>query len=102
VFLEARRSTQLRLAYNSVAGDSVPLDVVPRVTLAATDGRLRAVVVPALPLRVERLTKAQWLPVGRSTGFFGRRVGPGSYRVRVPAADGYAGAMSAPVTVRSA
>jgi SpoIID/LytB domain protein len=102
VSLAPRRSTELRLAYNSVAGSTVPVDVVPRVSLRlAGDGRLHALVSPALPLRVERLTHAQWLPVGRSTGMFLRRVAPGSYRIQVPEADGYAGAMSQPLTVRA-
>lgn len=102
VSLAARHSTELRLAYNAVAGDAVPVDVVPRVSLRLSgDGRLRALVSPALPLRVERLTHAQWLPVGRSTGLFERRVAPGSYRVAVPGADGYAEAMSRPITVRA-
>jgi hypothetical protein len=102
VSLAPRRSTELRLAYNSVAGDAVPVDVVPRVSLRLSgDGRLRALVSPALPLRIERLTRAQWLPVGRSTGLFERRVAPGSYRVAVPGIDGYAGAMSQPITVHA-
>jgi stage II sporulation protein D len=101
-YLAPRRSTSYRLAYNGVAGGAVAVDVVPRVSLRlGLDGRLRALVSPALPLRVERLTHAHWRPVGRSTGFFERRVAPGSYRVAVAGVNGYVEATSRPVTVRA-
>ncbi len=101
VSLQPHRSTELRLAYNGVAGDVVPLDVVPRVTLFEQDGELRARVAPLRPLHLERLQHAQWRRVGASNGIFDRRVLPGSYRVSVPGGKGYAGAVSAPITIRA-
>jgi stage II sporulation protein D len=99
VYLRAYRSTQLRLAYNSVAGDAVTLDVAPRVSLQADGSKLRVRVSPRLPLHVQRLRGARWLQVGSSTGVFDRRVGPGSYRVTVPGASGFVTAVSPAVTV---
>jgi hypothetical protein len=101
VSLAARRSTELRLAYNGLAGDPVSFQVVPRVSLLMSGGKLRALVAPRLPLQVERLQHAQWKPVGNSTGIFSRQVAPGSYRVSVPAGHGYATAISRAVTVRA-
>jgi SpoIID/LytB domain protein len=100
VSLPARRSIDLRLAYNDVAGDAVPLDVVPRVSLAAQGTKLYVQVSPRLPLQVERLRHARWERVGTSTGSFKRSVGPGSYRVSVPGASGYVPAVSQPITLR--
>ena len=101
VSLAARHSTELRLAYNGVAGTPVSFEVVPKVSLLARGEQLRALVAPRLPLRVERLWHARWKLVGSSTGFFSRVVAPGSYRVSVPGAQGYATAVSRPVTVRA-
>jgi stage II sporulation protein D len=102
VSLRPRRSTQLRLAYNAVAGEAVSLNVVPRVTLQTLGSQLRVLVSPRLPLRVQRLRDDRWQQVGSSMGVFRRRVGPGSYRVSVPGAQGYAAAISRAVTVRPA
>ena len=101
VSLAARRSTELRLAYNGIAGTAVSFEVVPRVSLLERNGELRALVAPRLPLLVERLQHAQWKPVGASTGVFSRVVAPGSYRISVPAGHGYATAVSRAVTVRA-
>ena len=102
VTVRARRSTQFRLAYNTVAGDAVPLRVAPRLTLAANGPKLRALVSPRLPLRVERLTHASWRPVARTNGVFDRRLKPGSYRVAVLGGPAYVSAVSRPVSVRVA
>ena len=51
VSIPAVRSTELRLAYNGVAGDAVTMQVVPRVSLSARDGDLHALVSPSLPCR---------------------------------------------------
>jgi stage II sporulation protein D len=99
VYLRAFRSTQLRLAYNGIAGGAVSLDVAPRVTLQAQGSTLRVRVSPRLPLHVQRLRNSRWQQVGSSTGVFDRRVGPGSYRVSVPASAGYVPAVSTAVTI---
>ena len=39
VSIPAVRSTELRLAYNGVAGDAVSMQVVPRVSLSSRNGR---------------------------------------------------------------
>jgi hypothetical protein len=96
----ARRSTQFRLAYNSVAGATVALHVAPRLTLAAEGAKLHALVSPRLPLQVERLTRAAWRPVARTNGVFDRTLKPGSYRVAVLGGAAYVSAVSRPVAVR--
>lgn len=100
VTVEAVRSTELRLAYNGLAGDEVPLRVVPRVVVAASGSTLRVRVAPSLPLRVERLTRSEWRPVASSRGTFARRLVPGSYRVEVAGAGNYLPAVSRPVALR--
>src|SRR5262249_58714701 len=90
VWLQAMRSMQLRLAYNGFAGDAVPLQVTPRVSLQAEGTKLHVKVAPSLPLRVERLTRSAWRPVASSTGRFDRALRPGSYRVEVLGSDAYA------------
>ena len=77
VSLAARRSTDLRLAYNDVAGDPVALRVTPRVLLQA-DGpklaRLRRAAPPAAGAAV--LTPA--VEAGRTLdGHVRRRAPPG-------------------------
>jgi hypothetical protein len=101
ITLRALRSTQLRLAYNGLAGAAEPLGVVPRVELREVDGRLHVRVAPSLPLRVERLTHKQWRAVARGRGRFDRRLGPGSYRVSVAGGREYLPAVSAPISLRA-
>ena len=101
VSLPARRSLELRLAYNGAAGDSVELPVTPRVSLAAANGVLRVSVAPRLPFRVERLRRSEWRAVARGEGAFARTVGPGSYRVRVLGGAAYVSTTSAPIGVRA-
>ncbi|MGH3001839.1 MAG: SpoIID/LytB domain-containing protein [Gaiellaceae bacterium] len=97
VSVHATRSTELRLAYNALAGDTVPLRVAPRLQLHAQGTRLRARVSPRLPLQVQRLTRHRWQPVATLAGTFARSFRPGSYRVEVPGSAAYASAVSAPV-----
>ena len=99
VSVRALRSTQLRLAYNGLAGDAVPLTVTPRVTLRADGRTLRVLVSPRLPLQVQRLTQNAWRPVARTTGSFKRSLKPGSYRVKVLGGVGYTPAVSRSVGV---
>ena len=99
VSLPASRSTQLRLAYNDVAGATVQLHVAPRLKIATDGPKLRARVYPRLPLRVERLTRARWRPVARTHGVFDRNLEPGSYRVAVLGGSAYTSAISRPVSV---
>jgi stage II sporulation protein D len=99
--LHAIRSAQLRLAYNSLAGDTVALHVAPRLRLHADGTRLHVVVSPRLPLLVQRLTRSAWRPVARATGSFDRALRPGSYRVSVAGSVGYAAAVSQPVGLRA-
>ncbi len=100
VTIEAVRSTELRLAYNGLAGDEVPLRVEPRVVVGATGSTLRVRVDPSLPLRVERLTRREWRPVASSRGTFAGQLGPGSYRVEVAGGGDYLPAVSRPVALR--
>jgi len=95
------RSTQLRLAYNSLVGDSVPLHVAPRVSLQASGTKLRVLVAPRLPLQVQRLSHAKWRPVARSTGEFDRSLRPGSYRVAVLGGAQYTSSVTAPVALHT-
>jgi stage II sporulation protein D len=96
----ARASTELRLAYNGFAGGQVAVRVAPRVDVAGDGTTLRVRVAPALPLRVERLTGAQWRPVARAQGSFARELRPGSYRVAVAGDTRYLSAISRPVGLR--
>jgi hypothetical protein len=98
--LPATRSTQLRLAYNGLAGDAVPLRVAPRLVVEAAGGSLHVTVAPRLPLEVERLTRKEWRAVARSRGRFDGRLLPGSYRVAVVATADYLPAISQPVSLR--
>jgi hypothetical protein len=102
VSLPATRSTQLRLAYNGIAGDDVALRVTPRVLLQADGTKLHVLVAPRLPLQVQRLTKRRWTAVARSTGTFDRSLRPGSYRVEILGGSAYVSAVSAPVELHIA
>lgn len=95
--VQATRSTELRLAYNGLAGDPVSVQVAPRIQLQAQSGKLRVLVAPRLPLQVERLTRDQWQPVAHSTGTFDQSLRPGSYRVAVSGGSSYLSSVSAPV-----
>jgi hypothetical protein len=99
--LRATRSTELRLAYNGVAGDSVPMQVSPRVSLTAKGPELHAAVAPRLLLQVQRLTRRRWRPVASSRGVFNGALRPGSYRVAVLGGSAYAAAVSPAVSVRA-
>jgi stage II sporulation protein D len=96
VTVAARRSTQLRLAYNGLVGGAVPFSVAPRLSLRAEGTELRASVSPRLPLEVERLIGSRWTPVARATGVFDRALRPGSYRVVVLGGTAYARSVSQP------
>lgn len=100
VSLPALRSTQLRLAYNDVAGDAVPLRVAPRVSLRAEGTKLRVRVVPRLPLQVQRLSQRRWKPVARSTGTSDRSLRPGSYRVAILGGSSYLSSTTKPVALQ--
>jgi stage II sporulation protein D len=97
----AVRSTQLRLAYNGLAGDAVALRVAPRVRLNADGTKLHVVVAPRLPLQVQRLTRDAWRPVARSLGEFDRALRPGSYRVAVLGSPAYVPRITRPFALRS-
>ena len=101
VSLPAVRSTELRLAYNTVAGDTVQMEVMPRVTLSARGRNLHAVVSPSLPLLVQRLTRSRWRRVASSRGSYNGELGPGSYRVEVVGSSTYAAAVTHAVAVRA-
>ena len=98
--VRAVASTEFRLAYNGIAGDAVPLQVAPRVAVAHDGTKLTVRVAPALPLRIERLTRNEWRPVARATGSFARALRPGSYRVAVVGGARYVSAVSRPVGLR--
>ena len=101
VTVAARRSTQLRLAYNTIAGDAVALDVEPRLAIRVEGAKLRALVSPRLPFEVQRLTRGNWKSVARGTGNFDRTLRPGSYRVAVSGGSAYASLVSRPVGLHS-
>jgi hypothetical protein len=101
VSLPARRSTQLRLAYNGGAGDAVALRVAPRVLLTTEGTKLHVRVAPRLPLQVQRLSQRKWKPVARSTGTFDRELRPGSYRVAVQGGPAYVSSVSKPVALHT-
>ena len=99
--LRAAASTELRLAYNGVAGDPVGLEVAPRVLVKTDGSHLHASVRPALPLQVQRLSHRRWLAVASGRGVFDRTLRPGSYRVSVRGSGGYAAQVSKPFSLRS-
>lgn len=101
VSLPAVRSTQLRLAFNDVTGDTVPLEVEPRMSLQTDGAKLQVLVAPRLPLQVQRLTRRVWRPVARSTGEFDRALLPGSYRVAVLGGSEYVSSISRPVALHT-
>jgi SpoIID/LytB domain protein len=101
VSLPALRSTQLRLAYNDVAGDAVALRVAPRVLLQAEGTKLRVFVAPRLPLQVQRLSKRRWKPVARATGTFDGTLRPGSYRVEILGGQSYVSSVTKPVALHT-
>jgi stage II sporulation protein D len=99
--LPARRSTELRLAFNDVTGDVVPLRVAPRVSVQTDGTKLHVLVAPRLPLQVQRLSHRRWRPVARSTGEFDRALRPGSYRVAVLGGSGYVSSVTRPVALHT-
>ena len=101
VSLPARRSTQLRLAYNDVVGDEVSIRVAPRILLQADGTKLRVLVAPRLPLQVQRLTRQQWKPVARSTGSFNHSLRPGSYRVAILGGASFVSSITKPVALHT-
>ena len=101
VSLSALRSTELRLAYNGVAGDAVPLQVTPRVTLTTSGGDLHARVSPSLTMQVQRLTRSRWRAVASSRGVFNGALRPGSYRVTVQGGSSYASAVTPAVSLHA-
>ncbi|HEX4678660.1 MAG TPA: hypothetical protein VH210_05605, partial [Gaiellaceae bacterium] len=101
VSLPALRSTQLRLAYNNVAGDAVALRVAPRVVLEAAGTKLRVLVTPRLPLQVQRLSRHRWQAVAHAMGSFDGSLRPGSYRVAVLGGLSYVSAISQPIALRT-
>jgi hypothetical protein len=94
------RSTEFRLAYNGVAGDTVSMQVTPRVSLTANGANVHASVAPSMPLQVQRLTRSRWRPVANSRGVFNGALRPGSYRVAVRGDSSYASAVTRAVSVR--
>ena len=98
----AVRSTQLRLAYNGLAGEPVELRVTPRVQLNTDGSKLHVVVAPRLPLQVQRLMRNAWRPVARSLGVFDRSLKPGSYRVAILGSPAYVPRITRPVAIRLA
>ncbi len=98
--LPARHSSQLRLAYNGVAGSTVDLAVEPLLDVRAEGSKLRALVSPRLPFEVQRLTRSTWRRVASGTGSFDRRLRPGSYRVSVRGSSAYTALVSKPVGLR--
>jgi stage II sporulation protein D len=101
VSLPAMRSTQLRLAYNEVAGDTVALRVAPRVLLHAEGTKLHVLVAPRLPLQVQRLLRRRWRSVAHSTGTFDGALRPGSYRVEILGGASYVSSVTKPVALHT-
>jgi SpoIID/LytB domain protein len=101
VSVPALRSTQLRLAYNNVAGAEVALRVAPRVLLEAEGTKLRVFVAPRLPLLVQRLSHHEWKPIARSLGTFDRSLSPGSYRVAILGGAAYVSSVTKPVALHT-
>jgi stage II sporulation protein D len=101
VSLPAMRSTQLRLAYNEVAGDTVALRVAPRVLLHAEGTKLHVLVAPRLPLQVQRLSRHRWRSVAHSSGTFDGALRPGSYRVEILGGASYVSSVTKPVALHT-
>ncbi|MCW2964230.1 MAG: SpoIID/LytB protein [Actinomycetia bacterium] len=101
VSLPALRSTQLRLAYNNVAGDAVALRVAPRVLLEVVGTKLRVFVAPRLPLQVQRLSRHRWQAVAHTLGSFDGSLLPGRYRVAVLGGPSYVSSITQPVALHA-
>ena len=101
VSLAARRSTDLRLAYNDLAGDAVALRVTPRVLVQAEGPKLEVFVAPRLPLQVQRFSRRRWQPVARSTGTFNGALGAGSYRVAIQGGVSYVSSVTRPIALHT-
>jgi SpoIID/LytB domain protein len=101
VSLAAWRSTDLRLAYNDLAGDPVALRVSPRVLVQAEGPKLEVFVAPRLPLQVQRFSRRRWHPVARSTGTFDGALGPGSYRVAIQGGASYVSSVTMPIALHT-
>jgi hypothetical protein len=92
-------TTAYRLATSAGLGPVLRVPVAPRVTFDGGGGA----VTPALPnatVVLERQDGTAWSEAARGrvaadgTYLFGVRLGPGVYRVRVPATRGYAAGLS--------
>ena len=103
--LRPRATAVYRLAVDGRAGDPVEVRVARRIRVRADGGVLAGKVLPAAPVRIERLVGGGWrqvarVPVGPS-GFFRtplRRAG--SYRATAAPGARYLASASPPVTVR--
>ena len=90
-----RSTTVYRLADAAGRGALLRVPVAPRVTFDGGAGTVAPALTDALVL-LERQDGARWVEIGRErvaadgTYLFGVRLGPGVYRVRVPATRGYA------------
>jgi hypothetical protein len=101
VSLAASRSTDLRLAYNDLAGDPVALRVTPRVLVQAQGPKLEVFVAPRLPLQVQRFSRRRWQAVARSTGTFAGALGPGNYRVAIQGGASYVSSVTRPIRLHT-
>ncbi len=99
-----RYSTAFRLVVGGAAGDPVDVSVARRIAVRVDGGGLAGKVLPAAPVRIERLVGRGWrpvreIPVGPS-GFFRASLGrAGEYRATAPAASRYLASASGPVSV---
>jgi stage II sporulation protein D len=99
-----RFSTAYRLAVDGKAGAPVAVEVARRIAVRADGAVLAGKVVPAAPIRIERLIGSGWkpvraLPVGPSGVFHARLVHTGSYRATAGAGSRYLASASRPVSV---
>jgi hypothetical protein len=101
VSLAASRSTDLRLAYNELAGEPVALRVTPRVLVQAEGPKLEVFVAPRLPLQVQRFSRRRWQPVARSRGTFAGALGPGNYRVAIQGGASYVSSVTRPIRLHT-
>jgi stage II sporulation protein D len=103
ITVRPRLTTSYRLVVDHVAGPSVAVDVVPRLSVRANGDVMSGTIRPSVPLQVEQQVGDAWrvvahLPVGPS-GHFETTLHTGRYRISSSASRQLASATSPSVSI---